>query len=133
MDVVDRLGLIIKFPERKPPFLGVVYPSSFVASRTNQSWVNTYGSLNFQLRFEPDYGLLKITLSQSELGEKYDYPITIFDEKKVRDFVLKAKNLKQINFGHVIEKEDEHIVVKTSVGNKLWVLKINKVEFFQEH
>jgi hypothetical protein len=133
MDVVERLELVFKFPEKKPPFMGVVYENEFTGKRLNQSWVNTYGSFSFQIRIEPDLDFLKLTLSQKELGEKYDYLISRFDEPKLKDFLSRTKDLKQINFGHVLKEFDDLKIIKTSVGFRPWVVKVDTVEFFNEH
>jgi hypothetical protein len=133
MDVVERLELVFKFPENKPPFMGVVYENEFTGKRLNQSWVNTYGSFSFQIRIEPDLDFLKLTLSQKELGEKYDYLISRFDKNKLIEFLDKTKNLKQVNFGHVVKEFDDLKIIKTSVGFKPWVVKVDNIEFFNEH
>ena len=123
----------MKYPENKPPFMGVLYENEFTGKRLNQSWVNTYGSFSFQIRIEPDLDFLKLTLSQKELGEKYDYLISRYDEPKLKDFLNKTKNLKQINFGHVVKEFDDLKIIKTSVGIRPWVVKVDTVEFFNEH
>lgn len=133
MDVVERLELVMKFPESKLPFMGILYESEFAAKRINQGWVNTYGSYSYQIRIEPDFDFLKVTLSQKELGEKYDYLISRFDEVRLREFLTKTKSFKQINFGHVLKEYDDLKIIKTSVANKLWVVKVDNVEFFNEH
>lgn len=133
MEIVDRLELVVKFPEKKPPFMGVLYENEFTGRRLNQSWVNTYGKFSYQIRIEPDLDFLKVTLSQKELGEKYDYLISHYDERKLKDFLERTKNLKQINFGHVTKEFDDLKIIKTSVGNKVWVVKVDNVEYFNEH
>lgn len=113
--------------------MGVLYENEFTGKRLNQSWVNTYGSLSFQIRIEPDFDFLKVTLSQKELGEKYDYLISRYDKNKLTDFLERSKKLKQTNFGHVIKEFDDLKIIKTSVGFKPWVVKVDNVEFFNEH
>jgi hypothetical protein len=133
MDVVDRLELVVRFPENKPPFMGILYENEFTGKRLNQGWVNTYGSLFYQVRIEHDLDFLKVTLSQKELGQKHDYLISRFDGDKVKIFLEKTKKVNQINFGHVVMEFDDLKVIKTSVGNKNWVVKVNNVEYFEEH
>jgi hypothetical protein len=133
MEVVERLELVVKFPENKPPFMGILYENEFTGKRLNQNWVSTYGSFYYQLRIEPDLDFLKVTLSQKELGEKYDYLISRYDREKLKTFLDRAKKVKQVNFGHVIKEYDDLKIIKTSVSGKVWVLKIDNVEFFDEH
>lgn len=132
MNAVDQLELVIRYPDKKPPYVGILFQSSFTAGRTNQGWVNNYKNYFYQLRIEPLKDCLMITLSQKDYHWKYSYLIHKYDERKIQEFLLKVKNHKYFNFGHVVMEYDNMIPVRTSVNMALWVLKIDNVEFLKE-
>jgi hypothetical protein len=131
--MIEKLELVLKFPELKPPFMGVKYEREFTGSRVNQSWVNSYGRELYQIRLEPEGDVIRVTITTEKVANRYTYVISKFNSKKIEEFIGRIGIGQLINFGHVIQIEDELKIIRTSVSNKNWVLQVNKIEFFEEH
>lgn len=132
--MIEDVEIIILFPEKKPPFIGILFKDEKSAECTNKNWIDNYHKDLYQIVIEPIHSESKLLLYLIHHESKSTYHIKRFDFRKVRELIYKIKNLKTqtVNFGHVIYKNNKLTLVRSCVCRRNWVLKINRVDFWEE-
>ena len=125
------LELVLKLPENKPPYIGLLFQSEYKASYINQFYVNEFGGKYYKLVIEPFEDMLSVSLVSKELKLFYSYKVKKYDIFKLQRFLGVAK-YEPVNFGHVLMKNDKHYPARTMTELKIWVLTIQKIEFLSE-
>lgn len=122
------MELVFKLPKGKPPFIGIVFSSEFQAARTNQELVNDYKECDFTATLEPvGERNLNMVIKCVNPPLKIEYKNLEFKY----DLFVRWRRIAEgapVNFSHLNIKLNEHIVVKTTLQNKLFVLKLNRVD-----
>ena len=130
---MKALELILKQPQDKLPFLGILFESSFDGERVNQSIVNSYKTYLYNLELEPiDDDKMNITIREEKMNFKYTYQNVKFDAEKLSKFLQFNKDATLFNFSHIKQEYDKHIVLKTSVNRALYVLKVKEVKLVSD-
>lgn len=124
---------MLKKPENKPPFIGILYEREFEATRTNSNWVNNYYMDKYELIFEPKGTKITVRLINKGMGLDHPYENLDYKPELFKTFLRTTKSMKVFNFSHLINTLDGHKVVKTASTSRLFVLKVEKVYLLYEH
>lgn len=126
------MELVFKLPKGKLPFMGIVFEKEFPAARTNQELVHDYKNCEFIATLEPvNNNQFNLVLKCLDPVLKYEYKNLEFKYDSFLRWMPYA-NASEINFSHLIIKNSEHVVVKTSQQHKLFVIKIRQVSLIGE-
>lgn len=132
--MIEDVEIVILFPDKKPPFIGVVFKDEKLAECSNKNWIDNYHQDLYQIVFEPIHSKSQLLIYLILNESKSTYQIKKFDFHKVRELIYKIKSLKvqNVNFGHVIYKNNKLTVARSCVCRRNWVIKVNKVDFWEE-
>ncbi len=120
------MKLILKLPADKPPFLGVLYNNPSQAQRENQGLVKS-GLGNFEIILIPIENKITLKLKSPDNQSTYWYEFLSYEKAALENWLRIAATYDCINFSHILQNHDKHIVVKTRDFGYLFVLKIDKV------
>lgn len=129
---VIRMELVVKLPENKPPFLGILFDDSYQACSINKSAVNNYHTCTYQIVLEPTGEKLNLRLICESFGLNYVYENIKYNPETLIKFVYKTKDSKLFNFSHLVRKDGKDTVVKTLANQRLFVLKIYNLSVNEE-
>ena len=115
------MELIFKRPDKKLPFLGLLFESEFKASRSNQKVVLAGQPCDMKIDFLGSHVTLRITNNETGFFHMYQEPISC-DVKKFQ--VWRESTNQPYNFGHIIREYDVDKVVRTQDERKLFVVRI---------
>jgi len=123
------MELIFKLPKDKLPFLGIVFESMSQAAKLNSELVDNRQEADYKIKLEPirDNTINMVLYSFSPTIRK-EYKEMRCDLNKMEQWLNLTKYNNAFNFSHLIKEFDREMVVKTSPGFKLWVLKVSKVD-----
>jgi|GEM_PF-3048369 len=125
------LQLVLKQPEGKLPFIGVLFSNDYVGARESQRMVNEYNKSIYKLEFKPiknEINKIDIVVSQYIHDLKSEYKDVTMDAEKLKRFLAFNYNAKHFNFGHIGIKNNKHYPLRTSSKGSLWVLKLDEVK-----
>ena len=125
------MELVLKQPVGKPPFIGILFKDQLVAEKTNKSPIENYFTDIYNIAFEPNNDKVNLTLSSNI--HSYCYEGIKYDAQKLLKFLAVTRNNHLFNFSHIIDKQGQHTVVKSTINRRLWVLKVGTVEIIYEH
>lgn len=125
------MELILKTPANKPPFIGILFQKDYEAARLNQNLVNNYKNHQYELIIEPTGSLLNLRLYSEDIPFFYQYLGVSYSSDKLKSWYYNNKSNPEFNFSHLSATNDDLKVVRTLIGNKLFVLKIRKILFYK--
>jgi hypothetical protein len=121
------MELVLKMPQGKPPFLGVVFDNVREACSLNQDLVNEHASSVYTISIEHSGIHVNIRLVCEDPHYIRVYKNVKCDPKKLENFMYLNRLAANFNFSHLLRDFDREIVVKTLGRYKLFVLKIQGV------
>ena len=127
----NTLQLVLKQPEGKLPFIGILFSNEYVGARENQRMVNEYGNSLYKLEFRPiknEVTKIDIIISQYVHDLKGEYKDVAMDAEKLKRFLAFNYNAKYFNFGHIGIKQNKHYPLRTSSKGSIWVLKLEEAK-----
>jgi hypothetical protein len=122
------MKLVVKLPKDKLPFLGVVFPSSYSATQTNEDLVLDHKEDIYRMIFEFTGTVLNLKLICDEKVIIRTYRNVDYDKEKLKSWVMITRKNTAFNFGHIYMQNNKEIVVKNYKNRKLFVLRLNKYE-----
>lgn len=122
------MRLIVKLPKDKLPFLGVVFPTSYLATQTNEDLLLDHKEDTYRMIFEFMGPVLNLKLICDEKVIIRTYRNVEYEKEKLKNWVQITRKAKAINFGHIYMQSNKEIVVKNYKNRKLFVLRLNKYE-----
>lgn len=122
------MELALKLPKDKLPFIGIRFYNEHEAASVNKSAVNNYHTSQYQIILEPQADKLNLRLVCSTFGLNHIYENLRYKPDQIMRFLYHTKGTKEFNFGHVVEKDGKDVVVKTVANQRLFVLKVSKLE-----
>jgi hypothetical protein len=125
------MELILKQPEAKPPFIGILFSNEYEASKLNQSQVKM-NNLYYRIMLEPKGRTIDIILKLDEWAFTYKYEGLEYNADKLKRWLFNCNGSEYYNFSHLIMKNNQHQVVKTLSTQSFFVLKVNEIKLFQE-
>jgi hypothetical protein len=126
---IETLEIVTIYTENKLPYVGILFENEFTAQRANQSWVNENSEDEYELYMEVSKGnSLTVNLIKLPTRQTYSYLVSRYDDEKLNFFAMCA-NWNGVNFGHVVKENGKFKAVRTAQKNKLYVLKVKKVEY----
>lgn len=124
------MKLILKLPEGKPPFVGVLLKESDNRSypeRLNEDLINEHKYAGYCLTFEFTNNLLNLALVSAKGDIVRHYKDVEFEGAQLASWVYATRNASSFNFGHVRIERGKECIVKT------WGKKINFVLAVQSY
>jgi hypothetical protein len=121
------MELVLKMPQGKPPFLGIVFDNVREACTLNQDLVNEYAGSVYTISIESPGSEVNIRLVCENPHYIRVYRNVKCDPKKLENFMYLNRLSRGFNFSHLLRDFDREIVVKTLERYKLFVLKIQGV------
>lgn len=131
------MELVLKIPENKPPFIGVLYDGNvFRASTDNKDFVEGhklgFSKAKFNLMIEPYSKYVDLRLScDSPISIRF-YRELVYDPVKLEKWYRQVRFSKTFNFGHVILQRDKHVLVKTTPHLYNFVLPLDSISLRME-
>ncbi len=122
--------LILKLPENKLPCICILFEKEYDAQKLNYMFVNNYSDRFYKVTFDIAVdGSLSILFVHSDIsGLRYRYENVKYDTEKLKRFIASTIHSEMFNFCHIFNHNDKHHVVKTIIDNRLWVLKLAKMD-----
>jgi hypothetical protein len=125
--------LVLKKPENKPPFIGLLFESEYEATRINATWVNNYSMDKYEIIFEPKGTKITLRLINKGMGLNHPYENVDYKPELFKTFLKSTKAISIFNFSHIINTLDGHKVVRAVATGRLFVLKVEKIYLLYEH
>lgn len=122
--------LILKLPANKPPFLGVLYTNIYQASNENKMLVEDKLT-GFEIVLIPAGDKMHLKLKCTDRNLTLWYKDLSYDKTKFDIWI--RHTTAQVNFGHIMQEFDKHVIVKTPAKQIPFVLKIDKVYMESEY
>ncbi len=122
------MKLVVKLPPLKPPFIGIVFHHSSDAEQTNQDLITVHNNVDYRIIFEFVNNLVNIKLIAAHSMVTREYLDVTYDAEQLLPWLYHTKNTAFFNFGHLYELNKKEVVAKTSIGLKLFVVKVFKYE-----
>lgn len=122
------MKLVLKLPHLKPPFIGIVFSQSSNAEQTHQDLVTVHSNLEYRIVLEFVNGLINLKIISGNLQVAKQYEGLSYDAEQLIYWINQTKNVTRFNFGHLYELNGKEVVAKTSIGLKLFVVKVNVVQ-----
>jgi hypothetical protein len=126
------MELILKQPPGKPPFIGILFNKEYEASKLNQAQVQVNNLFYFKVILEPIGTELNLTIKLDEWLFKYTYEGLNYDPDKLKRFLFDTMGAEVYNFGHVVLKNDAHLLVKTLSTQSYFVLRVKELKLLME-
>jgi hypothetical protein len=127
---MEELELITLYPADKPPYLGILFTSEFMAQSTNKDSVEQYLDSEYEIFVEAVKGnSVMLHLYRLPTKQTYSYIIKRYDDEKLLFFDMVSKWHQHINFGHVVKENDKLKPVRTLKKEKLYVLKVKTFNY----
>ncbi len=122
------MKLVVKLPKDKPPFLGLVFPSSYAANQTNEDLILDHKEDVYRMIFEFIGTVLNLKLICDEKVIIRTYRNVEYEKEKLKNWVQITRKVNAFNFGHIYMQNNKEVVVKNYKNRKLFVLRFNKYE-----
>jgi len=122
------MRLIVKLPKDKLPFLGIVFPTSYLATQTNEDLLLDHKEDVYRLIFEFTGTILNLKLICDEKVIIRTYRNVDYEKEKLKNWVQITRKANAFNFGHIYMQSNKEVVVKNYKNRKLFVLRLNKYE-----
>ncbi|MEO6302655.1 MAG: hypothetical protein ABIP51_05745 [Bacteroidia bacterium] len=122
------MKLIVKLPKDKLPFVGIQFPYSYDAGKTNQDLVINFKHVSYKLVFEFVKNTVNVKLVSDENMIMRSYNGLEFDREKLKTWFYLTKDAKAFNFSHTVKESGKEMVVRTLQKPLLFILKLNKCE-----
>lgn len=122
------MKLVVKLPKDKPPFLGLVFPSSYAANQTNEDLILDHKEEVYRMIFEFNGTVLNLKLICDEKVIIRTYRNVDYEKEKLKNWVLITRKANSFNFGHIYMQSNKEVVVKNYKNRKLFVLRFDKYE-----
>jgi len=122
------MKLIVKLPKDKLPFIGVQFPYSYEAGKTNQDLVINFKHINYKMLFEFIKNTVNVKLVSDENMILRSYNGLDYDKDKLKTWFYLTKDAKAFNFSHIVKEGGKEMVVKTIQQPQYFILKLNKYE-----
>ena len=126
------MELILKQPENKPPFIGILFTNIFEAERKNESMVKGYPECSFNLSMEPITAAINLILQPDTFSTQFSYTGVKYHYEALKKFLEATAGSPTYNFGHIIKPLDTHEVVRTRSQRKLFVVKLKSIKLIVE-
>lgn len=127
------MELILKQPVNKPPCICILFDNAYEASKLNQSFVNEYKTKLFEITIELQESNLDLILKLDDGKLNFRYQKLTYSPAKLHLFLHHTKASEVFSFCHLIKSQGKHEVVKTVVGQALWVIKVGSVMVSEEY
>ncbi len=125
------LELVLKEPENKPPFIGIVFESSYNACKENADLVERFKQnpkTEFWMGIEVFSNYCDIKLQCSNpIGIRF-YRKIKYSPEKLQQWMRQTRFKPAFNFSHLLRDGDKHVVVKTLPDQFNFVLKLQTVK-----
>lgn len=120
------MELVLKIPQGKPPFVGILFAVTHEAAALNADLVINHRHKNYKLIFEVVGTHLNLRLICEDLVTVRFYNHIKFSPEKLKSwlYIIYSKKVTVINFGHITTVKDKHELVKTTPQSKNFVLKV---------
>jgi hypothetical protein len=122
------MKLVVKLPLNKPPFIGIVFHHSSDAEQTHQDLVTVHNNVTYQVVFEFVGQLVNIKLISVHKVVSKHYEGVTFNAVELFHWMCHTSNTGSFNFGHLYELNGKEVVAKTSIGLKLFVIRVYEYE-----
>jgi hypothetical protein len=126
------MELILKQPPGKHPFIGILFNKEYEASKLNQAQVQVNNLYYYKAILEPLGSKLNLTIKLDEWLFKYTYEGLNYDPDKLKRFLFDTMGAEVYNFGHVVLKNDAHLLVKTLSTQSYFVLRVKELKLLME-
>lgn len=131
IEMENVLQLVLKNPEGKLPFIGILFPSDYLGARENQRMVNEFKNSLYKVEFRPiknEATKIDVIVTQYVHNLKGEYKNVQMNAEKLKKFLDFNYNAKYFNFGHISVKHNNHYPLKTSHKGDIWVLRVEEVK-----
>ena len=127
------MKLVLKLPKDKPPFIGIQFPNSYAASRTNEDLPGMLDKEDCRLILEPvDKHYLNLRLVNTDKLIDTAYKQVEYNIEKLKTWLNQTEKENQFNFAHVTLDYDKHVVAKVGGGFEKFVIRLNSVKIITE-
>ncbi len=122
------MKLIVKLPKDKLPFIGIQFPYSYEAGKTNQDLVTNYKHIQYKivLEFVKDKVNIKLVSQENMITRSYNG--LEYEKDKLKNWLYLTKNAKAFNFSHTIKEGGKELVAKTILQPQNFILKLNQCQ-----
>jgi len=124
------MELVLKQPEGKQPFIGILFESSYKAGTENQDLLEKISTKppDFSIELEPHANNLTLRLlcRNPIIGIRF-YRGIKYNPEKLEKWLRETRFKKPFNFGHVLKEGDKHVVVRALTEKKLFVFSIKEI------
>lgn len=131
-----EIELVLKEPKDKPPCICMLFSDEWYAETENKHAINSNNTSLYILDFFIDSeDKLSMKFSNESGSNKMRYYITKYDKQELKAFYEKYKYAKLFSFCHLINDNGTHKIARSCNNNRLWVLKVIKVELdcYEDH
>lgn len=126
------MELILKQPEGKHPFIGILFNNEYQAAKLNQAQVQVNNLFYYKIIFEPKADKIDLTLKMDDWLFTYKYEGLKYNSDKLKRFLFSTMGAECYNFSHLLLKGDNHHVVKTLSTQTHFILKVTEVNLLVE-
>lgn len=119
----------MKNPDAKPPFIGVEFPRHWKAEE-NKDLVLLHADKDYSIVLEIMNNHVNLKLDCEELKTSRFYAKLDFKPEHLKKWLDTAYSNEYVNFGHVLNENGSHKIIRLTEQNKVFVLKVSKIETF---
>ena len=122
------MKLIVKLPKDKLPFIGIQFPYSYEAGKTNQDLVTNHKHIQYKMILEFVKDKVNVKLVSQEHMIARCYNSLEYEKEKLKKWFYLTKGAKVFNFSHTIVEGGKELVAKTILQPQHFILKLNQCE-----
>lgn len=123
--------LIFKYPQRKPPFIGVVFDNNETAVIA-QHLLKEVGQFTLTLRIGryPYMNLGRKSNEPYDHGSRTNYQFVSYEVSDLNAFADVALQSSPVNLGHVLYDEKGNLQIARTAEGKPFVIRLTKFDLF---
>jgi hypothetical protein len=125
------MQLVLKLPANKAPFIGVILHGQEQSGLLNADLILKHQNKKYRIIIEHIHHVLNLRLICEEIVSVRFYDHLEFDPEQLKSWLYVIKRANYVNFSQLKLVNEKLSVLRTSPQNKLFVLKIYKVEYLK--
>lgn len=124
------MELILKLPEGKPPFIGVLFDKAEEAELMNQDLVLQHKGRRFRIVLETLKQFVNLRLVCEEMVNVRFYNHLKYRPDELRSwlYIISANKASYVNFSQLCRQKEKLVVARTAQKNQQFVLKVQRCE-----
>lgn len=121
------MELTLKMPNKKPPFIGIVFTSVREAASLHEDLVNKPIDGLYQLTFIGSSKGIKVRISCDKAKHFFIYDQVKYDPVQLENFLYINRKCQDYNFGHILRDFERDTLVCTRERYIPFLIKIHGV------